>query len=428
MPSHRPCPPYTQRVRTPDVDWMPLSLPFHDGNRSEELAAALRALRVPAWVRYRRIDGSGTAALVPIDDKGRVLSVSSGYGPTVEWELADIERVRDELERVGLNGLLLDALPWPEPPAGTNGSPDVAEVGDVSSPDGSDDPVATRIDAAAWEGSEDDGVWAVLSRKFKVSISIVADGASSVIAPDDPTQGVDSGIWAGARGIVMWRAGDELSAVFVRGRQVHQLLWVSPEIAVEPQRPGQVLTGGYPVLISREEIADENNVSPWIKQFSLSADQASLLRALVRAEPSPHIGERLGEILGEGQFVARLISGCVDVGELTPRRIAPATWGRAVRAGVDRELLPWYRRSRAGRFRLRHPGVVLTAALLLMAVLFSFGFTGIVDGRPTAVLPLIGGVVALLEAGLAIYLLDARRRGAVESAEAAATELDDVGP
>ena len=408
---------------------MPLSLPFHDGNRSEELAAVLRAVGVPAWVRYRRIDGSGTSALVPIDDEGRVLSVSRGYGPTVEWELADIERIHVELERAGLDGLLLaDALPWPEPLAGAGDSPDVAEAGDVSSPDGPDDLVATRIDAAAWEGSEDDGVWAVLSRKYKVSISAVVDGVTSVIVPDDATQGVDSGTWAGSRGVVMWRAGDELSAIFVRGRQIHQLLWVHPDIAVEPQRPGQVLADGYPVLIPREETDHENDVSPWITRFSLSDDQASHLRALVRAEPSPDIGQRLGEILGEGQFVACLVSGLVEVRTLMPRRIVPATWAQAVRAGVDRELLPWYWRSRAGRFRLRHPGVVLTVALILAALLFLLGFTGIAHGRPTAVLPVVAGVMAFLEAVAAVYLLDARRRGAVASAEAATANPDSVWP
>jgi len=408
---------------------MPLSLPFREGDRSHELAAVLRAVRVPAWVRHRRIDGSGTMALVPVDAEGRVLSVSGGYGPTVEWEPADLEWARAELERVGLDGLrLVDALPWLEPPTATDGPPDTGETADLSPVDDPDDPVSTRIDAAAWDGSDDDDPWGALARKFDASISVAVDGDESVIVPDDPTSAVDSGIWVGSRGVVMWRAGDEVSALFVRGGQVHRLLWVAPDIAVEPQRPGQVLADGYPVLIPREEVADANDVSPWIKRFSLSSDQASLLRALVRAKPAADIGERLADILGVGQLVARVVSGHVDVDALAPRSIVPATWGQALRAQIDQELLPWYRRSRAGRFRMRHAGVVLTAALLLMAVLFSLGVSGVAHGRPTAVLALISGFFALLEAGSALYLLDARRRGAGESAEATASELDDVVP
>lgn len=402
------------------VAWVPLWVPFSVGDRSEDLITALRTLRVPAWVRYRRIDGSGTMALVPIDHQGEVLSISSGYGPTVDWVRVDAEHARASLASVGLRDLVLgDDEEWPESAGVAGGNTRDSSAPDdralARSEDEVGDALSTRVDAAAWDGAGvEESIWPVLARRFHVALGIVEHGSSAVVVPDDPTAAIDSGVWASTNGIAMWRSGDELAVVMVRGKKVHQLLWTRDDTAVEPQRPGQTLTDGSPILIPRGDLPSENDAVPWIARFDLSEASASHLRAVLRSERTADTIAQLVEILGAGHLVARVVTGGADWDELTVRPIAPARLSQAVLTAVDAEILPRLRRHRSGRFRLRHPALVLIVALFLCAGLLTYGILGIAHGRLTALLPLIGVVAMGAEAIVAVYILFARRRGVLD--------------
>ncbi|MFJ4223085.1 hypothetical protein [Microbacterium sp. NPDC089695] len=387
----------TESVVEPE-EWAVLALPPSDVDRVAELVAILEELRIPGAVRHSRFDGDGTFAIVPVSGGGDVCAVRQGYHPVIGWDPVDRAELAERFAQTfgrgsTLNGFLL------------NGDDDIDSLVGVR-----------HVDAIAWTTRDSRDTTALLAAKHRMTLlALIGGSRRTVLSPQDPAdldRAFAESVWLAPRALVVWRSGSESGAAILTGFTVRQIMWRSPWVQIDPSRPGQHLETGVSLRAAIDDaIAQDDDVDAWIKAAGVTDGRASLLRALVRREPTEGSLGELVDLLGVDRSVLDLLDGrerVPGVEIIEPRGFRQQT---AEEFRRDVGMVP----AREDAWARRHPLLWFGAWGIATVALGAFATVGLAEGRASAWLPMAGAAVCALRLVVYATLTRVRRRAESES-------------
>jgi hypothetical protein len=363
----------------------PLTLraPIEQASDFDRFVEALTELQLPARVTDE-VNGNGTGfvhgtILVSEDDEPLQ---AVGDGVTLSWRPVSATTVKIALA-TALNGTVhFDEVEY--------------HLGDD---DGDDErtcpPASGVLENFVWWTPEFGEIGGVLARRAGQPLHLVRDGDTGLFAPTGSADDVfESGVWAAAGSVAMWRQGGSRVAAIGVKRDVLLHTWDQNWRRLDPT-PHLRDVDGLTVSDYLDRLDDTDlDAADWSEALRLDADRAQQLRILFRRDDSDErTFARLAEILSTPPALADVADGRIGIDRLPGSTVAqPSSTWSTIRRAMSEELSGDRSSSAAPKpptgwvgHRRRRSGAYLAVAALIFVALSAVLVTKIVTSSTDTV-------------------------------------------
>lgn len=309
----------------------PLTLraPIEQASDFDRFVAALIELRLPCRVTDE-VNANGTGfvhgtILVSADDEP-LQAVAEGA--TLTWHPVSATTVKIALATALSGTVYFDEVEY--------------HLGDDSEDDERTCPPATGVlENFVWWTPEFGEIGGVLARRAGQPLHLLRDGDTGLFAPTGSADDVfESGVWAAAGSVAMWRQGGSRVAAIGVKRDVLLHTWDQNWRRLDPA-PHLRDADGLAVRDYLDRLDDTDlDAADWSDALRFDADRAQQLRILFRQDESDErTFARLSEILSTPPTLADVADGRTGVNELAGATIAqPSSTWSTIRRAMSEEL------------------------------------------------------------------------------------------
>lgn len=202
-------------------------------------------------------------------------------------------------------------------------------------------PASGVLEDFSWWNPEFGEIAGVLARRAGQALHLVRDGDAGLFAPIGRADDVfESGVWAAAGSVAMWRQGGSRVAAIGVKRDVLVHTWDQNWRRIDPAphlRDADGLTASD--YLDRLDDTDLD-AADWADALRLDPERAQQLRILFRRDESDErTFARLAEILGAPPALADAADGRIGIDDLPGSTIAqPSSTWSAIRRAMSDEL------------------------------------------------------------------------------------------
>lgn len=307
----------------------PLTLraPIERASDFDRFVEALTELQLPARVTDE-VNGNGTGfvhgTILVSEDDEPLQAVAAGV--TLAWRPVSATTVKIALA-TALNGTVhFDEVEY--------------HLGD----DGDErtcPPAVGVLEDFVWWNPELGEIGGVLARRAGQPLHLVRDGETGLFAPTGSADDVfESGVWAAAGSVAMWRQGGSRVAAIGVKRDVLLHTWDQNWRRLDPA-PHLRDTDGLTVSDYLDRLDDTDlDAADWSEALRLDADRAQQLRILFRRDDSDErTFARLAEILSTPPTLADVADGRIGIDQLPGSTVAqPSSTWSTIRRAMSEEL------------------------------------------------------------------------------------------